>query len=140
MLRRLCLRPSFAAAAFLRTYATRLYTDSHEWVEYEDGEATVGVSHYAQENLGDVVYVSLPQIGDRVTTREVIGEMESIKATSSVYSPVDGTVSSVNEALMNEPGLVNKSPEEKGWLVKVKCAESPKGLMNTEEYNVFIKE
>ncbi|CCW64375.1 unnamed protein product [Phytomonas sp. EM1] len=140
MLKRFCARPSLLGAIFLRSYATRMYTDSHEWVAHEGGEATVGVSDYAQENLGDVVYVSMPQVGDKVAAREVIGEIESIKATSSVYSPVDGTVSAVNETLMNEPDLVNKSPEEKGWLVKLKCDELPEGLMNIEEYQAFIKE
>ncbi|KAG5467055.1 hypothetical protein LSCM1_01235 [Leishmania martiniquensis] len=130
---------SVAAAASLRHHATKHFTDSHEWVEECGGEITIGITTYAQENLGDVVYVSLPQVGDTVTARDVIGEVESVKATSNVYSPVNGTVSAVNEKLRDEPGLINQSPEEKGWLIKVKCSEIPKGLMDEAAYKKFLQ-
>ncbi|KAG5492891.1 hypothetical protein JKF63_01471 [Porcisia hertigi] len=130
---------SVAAAVSLRCYGTKHFTDSHEWLEQGEGEVTIGISTYAQENLGDVVYVSLPQVGDTVTAKDVVGEVESVKATSNVYSPVDGTVTAVNEKLKDEPGLINQSPEEKGWLVKVKCSEIPEGLMNEEAYKKFLE-
>ncbi|CAD2216547.1 glycine cleavage system H protein [Angomonas deanei] len=138
-MRRFIGQSSAVAAVAFRQYASRLYTDSHEWILEEGGEVTIGISSYAQENLGDVVFVSLPQVGDKVTAKDVVGEVESVKATSNVYSPVDGTVLTVNEALKDEPGLINQSPEEKGWLVKVKCTEIPKGLMNEEEYKKFLE-
>ncbi|KPA86585.1 putative mitochondrial Glycine cleavage system H protein [Leptomonas pyrrhocoris] len=138
-MRRALTSVSVAAVASLRCYATKHYTDSHEWVEQADGEVIIGISTYAQENLGDVVYVSLPQVGDKVSAKDVVGEVESVKATSNVYSPVDGTVSAVNEKLKDEPGLINQSAEEKGWLVKVKCSEIPKGLMDAEEYKKFLE-
>ncbi|AIO02078.1 glycine cleavage system H protein, putative [Leishmania panamensis] len=138
------MRRAFAAVpvvavACLRFYGTRHFTDSHEWVEQGEGEVTIGISSYAQENLGDVVYVSLPQVGDTVTAKDVVGEVESVKATSNVYSPVDGTVTAVNEKLKDEPSLVNQSPEEKGWLIKVKCSEIPKGLMDEAAYKKFLE-
>lgn len=118
---------------------TRYFTDSHEWVEKGDGVVTVGISTYAQENLGDVVFVSLPQVGDVVTAKDVVGEVESVKATSNVYCPVGGTVTEINQELKDEPGLINRSPEDKGWLVKVKCSEIPEGLMTAEEYKKFLE-
>lgn len=138
-MRRAFFSCGIAAAMPIRCYATRYFTDSHEWVEHADGEATIGISTYAQENLGDVVFVSLPQVGDAITAKDVVGEVESVKATSNVYSPIDGTVTSVNEKLKDEPGLINQSPEEKGWLVKVKCSEIPKGMMTAEEYKKFLE-
>lgn len=128
------------APAFLaRHLSTRSYTDSHEWVSYCNDEATIGVTQYAQENLGDVVYVSLPQVGSSITAREVLAEVESVKATSNVYSPVDGVVSAVNDALKDDPGCINRSPEEEGWIVKMKCSELPKGLMTLDEYKKFLE-
>ncbi|KAK7200903.1 lipoic acid containing carrier protein [Novymonas esmeraldas] len=138
-MRRAFTSASVAAASRLRSYATKHFTDSHEWVEQGEGEVTIGISTYAQENLGDVVYVSLPQVGDTLTAKDVVGEVESVKATSNVYSPVDGTVTAVNEKLKDEPGLINQSPEEKGWLVKVKCSEIPKGLMDEAAYKKFLE-
>ncbi|CAJ1993290.1 GCVH / glycine cleavage complex H-protein [Leishmania donovani] len=138
-MRRAFASVSVAAAAYLRCYATKHFTDSHEWVMQCEDEITIGISSYAQENLGDVVYVSLPQVGDTVKAKDVIGEVESVKATSNVYSPVDGTITAVNENLKDQPGLVNQSPEEKGWLIKVKCSEIPKGLMDEAAYKKFLE-
>lgn len=138
-MRRAFTSVSVAAVASLRAYATKHYTDSHEWVEQADENVIIGISTYAQENLGDVVYVSLPQVGDKVSAKDVVGEVESVKATSNVYSPVDGTVTAVNEKLKDEPGLINQSAEDKGWLVKVKCSEIPKGLMDAEAYKKFLE-
>ncbi|EPY31940.1 glycine cleavage system H protein [Strigomonas culicis] len=139
MMRKLFSSSAVSAGVALRMYATRLYTDSHEWIEEANGEVTIGISTYAQENLGDVVFVSLPLVGEKVTVKDVLGEVESVKATSNVYSPVAGTVTAINEALKDEPGLINQSPEEKGWMVKVKHSELPKGLMSEEEYKKFLE-
>lgn len=127
--------------AFARGCAsgTKWYTDSHEWARREGAEVTVGVTHYAQENLGDIVFVSLPQVGDVVVAKDVVGEVESVKATSNVYTPVGGTVTSINEKLKDEPGLINKSPEEDGWLLKLKTEEEFKDLMNDEDYKKYLE-
>lgn len=138
-MQRLFVRSAAAATAAARAYATRYYTDSHEWVEESAaGEVVIGISTHAQENLGDVVFVSLPPVGEKAVAKEVLGEVESVKATSNVYSPVSGEVSAVNEALKDTPGLINQSPEKDGWLVKVKCSEIPKGLMTSAEYEKFL--
>lgn len=137
-MRRVFARTGITAAVTFRAYASKLFTDSHEWVEQSGEEVTVGLSTYAQENLGDVVFVSLPQVGDTVTAKDLIGEVESVKATSNVYSPVNGTITAVNDALKDEPALINQSPEDKGWLIKVKCNEIPKGLMDADAYKKFL--
>ncbi|KAH9601810.1 Glycine cleavage system H-protein/Simiate [Trypanosoma melophagium] len=131
--------PTASVVASIRLYGTRYFTDSHEWVEHNDGVATVGITVHAQENLGDVVYVALPNVGDKLEAREVFGEVESVKATSNVYSPVSGVVDSVNDRVKDEPALINRSAETEGWLIKVKCSEIPKGLMTAEEYKKFIE-
>lgn len=138
-MRRVFASAGIATAVAFRTYASKFFADSHEWIEQSGEEVTIGISTYAQENLGDVVFVSLPHVGDKVTSKDVIGEVESVKATSNVYSPVDGVVTAINEALKDEPGLINQSPEDKGWLVKVKYNEIPKGLMDAEQYKKFLE-
>ena len=95
------------------------YTKSHEWVEFlEDGSAKVGLSDYAQQELGDLVFVNLPQEGDPVTAGEALGDVESVKAVSDVYSPVTGTVAEVNEALMDSPESIDSDPKGP-WFVRV---------------------
>ncbi|CBH14490.1 glycine cleavage system H protein, putative [Trypanosoma brucei gambiense DAL972] len=138
-MRRALFCPAATVAATIRFYATRFFTDSHEWVEHGDGIATIGITAHAQENLGDVVYVALPNVGDKITERDMLGEVESVKATSNVYCPVTGVVHAVNEKVKDEPSLINRSAEADGWLVKVKCDEIPKGLMTADEYNKFIE-
>ncbi|KAG8347218.1 putative Glycine cleavage H protein Biotin requiring enzyme [Trypanosoma vivax] len=132
----------FSPVTFLgavRCFGTRYFTDSHEWVEHKDGIATVGITLHAQESLGDVVYVALPNVGDKLEARDLLGEVESVKATSNVYSPVSGTVDSINDKVKDEPALINRSAEGDGWLVKVKCDEIPEGLMTAEQYAKFIE-
>ncbi|EAN83079.1 putative lipoic acid containing carrier protein [Trypanosoma cruzi] len=126
----------FLASA--RLYGTRYFTDSHEWVEHDGGVATIGITAHAQESLGDVVYVALPNVGDQLNAKEVFGEVESVKATSCMYSPINGVVDAVNDRVKDEPALINRSPEGDGWLIKVKCSELPQGLMTEEEYKKFI--
>ncbi|WP_017570087.1 glycine cleavage system protein GcvH [Nocardiopsis halotolerans] len=110
------------------------YTAKHEWVVIEDGIATVGITSFAAESLGDIVYVELPEVGGEVSADETCGEVESTKSVSDVYSPVSGEVVEVNEALENEPEMVNSSPFEDGWLFRARISEEPTDLLSAEEY------
>ena len=116
------------------------YAESHEWVRIEDGVAVVGISDAAQDQLSDVVYVDLPEEGRAVRAGEAIAVVESVKAASDVYSPVDGEVQSVNEALTAEPGLVNASAEGDGWLWTMSVADESQleGLMDADAYQKSI--
>ncbi len=118
------------------------YTKTHEWIELSDGTGTVGITNYAQERLGDVVYVELPDVGKKVKKGETVLTIESVKAASDVYSPVDGEVVEVNETLNDNPGLINEDPEGKGWIFKIKV-ENPSQLdelLSEEEYKKFCEE
>jgi len=108
-----------------RTIVTKKYTVEHEVVAFDDstGVGTVGITHHAQESLGDVVFVELPAVGTKVEQGDQIGAVESVKAASDIYAPVSGTVKEVNEALSSEPGLLNKSPEDKGWLCRIELSK-----------------
>ena len=97
------------------------YTKSHEWVKEEDGLFVVGLTDYAQDALGDIVFVNLPQVGDEVTAEGVFADVESVKAVSDVYSPVSGIVAEVNEELLDAPQLVNEDPYG-AWFIKVETA------------------
>ncbi len=99
------------------------YTAEHEWVSIEDGVATVGITAFAAESLGDIVYVDLPSVGQTVTAGAVMGEIESTKSVSELYAPVSGTVTEINEAVVDDPALVNSSPFEQAWLIKVTIAD-----------------
>jgi glycine cleavage system H protein len=123
----------------MRFSSTKLFTDTHEWVSINNGVATVGITHYAQDALGKVVFVQLPTVGDSVTAGSDFAEVESVKASGRVYSPVNGTVSAVNDALTSEPVLINESPEEKGWIAKFSNATAPNKLMNEAEYKKFLE-
>ncbi|HEX3488404.1 MAG TPA: glycine cleavage system protein GcvH [Streptosporangiaceae bacterium] len=117
------------------------YTPEHEWVAISDTTASVGITDHAQRALGDVVYVSPPSVGTRVTAGEPCGEVESTKSVSDLYSPVDGEVAEVNGELEDDPGLVNSDPYGAGWLFKVTVAEGdgelPPGLLSAEEYTAL---
>ncbi len=97
----------------------KYYSEDHEWVEVEGDEATVGISSYAAEQLGEIIFVGLPEEDIDFTVGDVLGTVESEKAISDVYAPVSGTVSAINETLLDDPGLVNESAEEHGWLCKL---------------------
>lgn len=114
------------------------YTAEHEWVKTEDGVATVGVTEHAAEQLGDVVYVQLPDVGAKVTAGEPCGEIESTKSVSDLYSPVDGEVVEVNAEVNDDPGLVNTEPFGTGWLIKVRTDGEPEGLLTAEQYAELI--
>ncbi|XP_041644438.1 glycine cleavage system protein H (aminomethyl carrier), b [Cheilinus undulatus] len=117
------------------------FTDKHEWVQVEGGIGTVGISSYAQEALGDVVYCGLPEIGQRLEQMEEFGALESVKAASELYSPLTGEVTEINTELAENPGLVNKSCYADGWLIKmtIEKPEELDGLMDQAAYDTFLK-
>ncbi len=118
----------------------RMYTKSHEWVEFlDDNKAKVGLSDYAQDSLGGLVFVNLPEEGEDVTKEESFGDVESVKAVSDVYSPVSGTVCAINEELMDSPEKINEDPYG-AWLIEVEGISDKTELLNAEEYEQFLKE
>jgi glycine cleavage system H protein len=118
------------------------YTAEHEWIAIDGDTASVGITDYAQQALGDVVYVSVPAPGTQVTAGEPCGEVESTKSVSDIYSPVDGEVSAVNGEIEDDPGLVNSDPYGAGWLMKIRLdpAGDPPGLLSAEEYAELTKD
>jgi glycine cleavage system H protein len=118
------------------------YTRDHEWIRLEgDGVAAVGISDYAQDQLGDVVFVELPTIGKMLAKGDEAAVVESVKAASEVYAPVAGKVVAVNDALAGEPGIVNRAPEGDGWFVKLRV-DNPREidqLMDDKAYDAFVK-
>ncbi|MFH1468717.1 MAG: glycine cleavage system protein GcvH [Pseudomonadota bacterium] len=118
------------------------YSKDHEWLRIEGGIATVGVSDFAQDSLGDVVYVNLPEVGDEVTAGDSVAEIESVKAVSDVYSPVSGEIVAVNEELEGAEDTINRDPYGAGWLFKVLLAAPDElaALMDIEAYKVFVAE
>jgi glycine cleavage system H protein len=118
------------------------YTSEHEWISISGSTATVGITDHAQQALGDVVYVSAPAPGSKVTAGEPCGEVESTKSVSDIFSPVDGEVTEVNPEIEENPGLVNSDPYGAGWLYKVAldgaAGELPPGLMSAAEYEELI--
>ena len=115
-----------------------LYTKDHEWVKEEGGEYTVGITDYAQSELGDLVFVNLPEEGDSVTKGEAFSDVESVKAVSDVLSPLSGVVSAINEAVLDAPESINSSPYE-AWFVKVKDVTDKEELLSAEEYEEYLK-
>ena len=115
------------------------YAKSHEWVKtLEDGTVLVGVSDYAQDALGDLVFVNLPEAGDEVTEGEPFADVESVKAVSDVYSPVSGTVAEINEVLLDAPESINEAPYE-AWFVKVEHITDTEELMDAQGYEAYVK-
>ncbi|HET9081418.1 MAG TPA: glycine cleavage system protein GcvH [Trebonia sp.] len=118
------------------------YTQEHEWVAVEGDVATVGITDYATQALGDVVYVSLPAIGTAVTAGEPCGEVESTKSVSDLYSPLDGEVVEINEELNDDPGLINAEPYGLGWMFRVRVAggqSAEADLLSPAEYDALTK-
>jgi glycine cleavage system H protein len=115
------------------------YTKEHEWVAgLHDGvTATVGISAYAAEQLGDVVYVQPPEVGSAIAAGDSVGEVESTKSVSDIYAPVGGEVTEVNQAVVDDPSLVNGDPYGEGWLFKVRVDDAPADLMTAEEYTAL---
>ncbi|WP_223626070.1 glycine cleavage system protein GcvH [Microbacterium sp. EST19A] len=111
------------------------YTDEHEWIAADGGTITVGITDYAAEKLGDVVFVELPAVGTELTAGAVVGEIESTKSVGELYAPVAGTVVEINDAVVDDPSLVNAEPFEGGWLIKVSVADGAlDGLLDRDAY------
>lgn len=117
-----------------------LYATSHEWVRIEDDIAVVGITHFAQEQLGDLTFVELPRPGDQAEAGSEIGSVESVKAASEVYSPVTGEVIEINEELESSPEMINQDAFGDGWMFKVRLSSSPEGLLDAEEYAAHCAE
>ena len=115
------------------------YTKSHEWVKYEDGVAVIGISDFAQDALGDVVFVNLPQVGDEVTAGESFGDVESVKAVSDLISPVSGVVCEINEELDDSPENLNADPYG-AWIIKVENVTEEEELLDAAAYEAFCAE
>ena len=114
------------------------YTTSHEWVRLEDGIATMGITDYAQAELGDIVYVDLPNVGRSVGATDSLGSVESVKTVSDIYAPVAGEVVEVNEALGAQSELVNSDPYGKGWMVKIRVSGDAANLMDPDAYQATL--
>jgi len=121
--------------------ATVKYTKDHEWIRVEGDVATVGITDYAQTQLGDVVYVELPELGRHVEQGKEAAVVESVKAASEVYAPISGEVLAVNDALSGEPGKVNADPMGEGWFLKLRIGDAKQldGLMDEAAYNAFVE-
>ena len=118
------------------------YSEEHEWVRVEsDGDAVVGITDFAAESLGDVVFVELPEVGAALTQFDKMGEIESVKAVSDLYSPVSGTITARNEDLLDSPELVNDSPYDNGWMLRVKLSDGSEldKLMSHDEYQAMLE-
>ncbi len=115
------------------------YTKSHEWIKYEDGVAVVGISDFAQDALGDVVFVNLPAVGDAVTAGESFGDVESVKAVSDLICPVSGVICEVNEDLDDSPEKLNEDPYA-AWIIKVENVTLEEELLNAADYEAFCAE
>ncbi|MFC4387121.1 glycine cleavage system protein GcvH [Gracilibacillus marinus] len=120
----------------------RLYSDEHEWVLKNDTTVRIGITDHAQSELGDIVFIELPEIGDEVVKGEPFGNAESVKTVSELYSPISGKVVAVNQHLLDNPELVNESPYEEAWMIDVEVADSNQleELKSADEYDQMINE
>ncbi|HWJ80339.1 MAG TPA: glycine cleavage system protein GcvH [Niallia sp.] len=118
------------------------FSEEHEWVKVEGENARVGITHFAQAELGDIVFVELPEVGDEVTVNEPFGSVESVKTVSELYAPISGKIVEVNEELSDNPEFVNESPYEKAWMVVIEPSnkEDIEKLMNADKYQEMINE
>jgi glycine cleavage system H protein len=119
-----------------------LYTKDHEWIIVKDNIGTIGITDYAQHELGDVVYVDLPEVGDTFEANEPFGSVESVKAVSELFCPISGEVTDVNSKLEESPEMINASPHEDAWMVRIRITnpEELKELLSSEEYGVYLQE
>jgi glycine cleavage system H protein len=117
------------------------YTKEHEWIKVEGDEALVGITDFAQHQLGDIIFVELPGVGKDLTTHQSIGVVESVKSVSDIYSPVAGKVVAVNDALAQTADLLNKDPHGQGWIVRLKIKDKKEieGLMKASDYEKFLE-
>jgi glycine cleavage system H protein len=119
-----------------------LYSKDHEWISVQDSEGTVGITDYAQHELGDVVYVDLPEVGDSLEANEPFGSVESVKAVSEIFAPVSGEIIEINSKLLDSPEMINESPHEQAWMVKLRLTnpDEIRGLLSAEEYEEYLEE
>ena len=117
------------------------YTKDHEWARIDGNQAVIGITHHAQNALGDVVFIELPRVGRILKIGETFGVVESIKAVSDLYSPCSGKVIEVNQALVDQPALANQDPHEKAWMIKVEIADTSfiDSLMSAQSYSHFVE-
>jgi glycine cleavage system H protein len=118
------------------------YTEEHEWVMVEEELAVIGISDFAQDALGDVVFVELPEVGAVLEAGKAFGVVESVKAVSDIYAPISGTVEEINEDLLDAPEIINTSPYEDGWMIKIRMADAADAdaLMTADAYQTLIAE
>ncbi len=116
------------------------YSREHEWLRMEGDTATIGITDHAQQEMGDLVFVELPAEGDSLATGEVLGTVESVKAVSELFAPVEGEVVAVNAALIDRPELVNQDPYGEGWMLRVRVEGGGEGLMNAAEYQSYLQD
>jgi glycine cleavage system H protein len=119
-----------------------LYTKEHEWILVDESTGTLGITDHAQKELGDIVYVELPKVGDPVTAGEPLGTVESVKAVSEIFSPVTGEISAINPLLQNSPEMLNTDPHGEAWLVRIRLLDRSEieKLMTADEYETFLQE
>ncbi|PON56873.1 Glycine cleavage system H-protein, subgroup [Trema orientale] len=137
------LSPAFSLSRCFSTVLDGLkYASSHEWVKHEGSVATVGITDHAQDHLGEVVFVDLPESGGSVSKGGSFGAVESVKASSDINSPISGEIVEVNSKLTEKPGLINSSPYEEGWMIKVKPSDPSEleSLLGPKEYTKFCEE
>ena len=120
----------------------RKYSKDHEWVFIENNIATVGITDHAQESLGDIVFVELPEIGKNVSSGNEVSVVESVKAASDIFAPIDGKIIETNNKLNDDASIINKDPENEGWIFKIEISNSKNldDLMSLEQYNEFLKQ
>jgi glycine cleavage system H protein len=118
-----------------------LYSKEHEWVRVQDDICTLGITEFAQQELGEVVYVELPEVGQVFDANDEIGTIESVKAVAEVYTPVAGEIVEINDAVVDDPELLNEDPHTEGWLIKVRFSSAAdlKSLMSSEQYEEYVK-
>jgi len=118
------------------------YTKEHEWLLVKGDQATIGITHHAQDQLGDIVYVELPEVGETFAAGDEFGSVESVKAVAEIFMPIDGEILETNADLEDSPDLVNQNPHDGGWLVKIRISDPSqlKGLMDASAYEAFVAE
>ena len=119
-----------------------LYSKDHEWISVQENVGTIGITDYAQHELGDVVYVELPEVGDTFESSEPFGSVESVKAVSEVFCPIGGEIIEVNKKLEETPELINQSPHQQAWMIKIRLSDPDelKELLSSEEYEEYLQE
>lgn len=118
------------------------YSQEHMWVKKEEGKVRIGVTKFAQEELGDIVFVELPEVGDQLEAEEPFGSVESVKTVSELYSPIGGKITKINEELEDNPEFINESPYDKAWLIVIEPSNDKEleELLTSEEYSAFIED